>query len=97
MGWAAGFAVATVIAIFAFDAPLARWLDQWEPAALWGQVLAVLEPAHAGQEPASLVRLDAAHRRVEQIVARRLAGRPSLAPLLARLGWASICDPDSAR
>ncbi len=43
MGWAAGFAVATVIAIFAFDAPLARWLDQWEPAALWGQVLAVLE------------------------------------------------------
>lgn len=52
-------------------------------------VLAVLEPAHAGQEPASLVRLDAAHRRVEQIVARRLAGRPSLAPVLARLGWAT--------
>ena len=50
--------------------------------------LAVMELVNQGPEPASLVQLNVAQRRVEQIVARRLASRDALAPTLARLGWA---------
>lgn len=35
--------MATAAAIALLDAPMARWLGQWEPAAFWGQLLAVLE------------------------------------------------------
>jgi membrane-associated phospholipid phosphatase len=41
--WGAFFFVATALAIVALDAPLARWLGQWEPASWWGKLLTVLE------------------------------------------------------
>lgn len=37
------FAVATALAILVLDAPLARWLAQWEPASFWGKLLTILE------------------------------------------------------
>lgn len=50
--------------------------------------LVVTEPSHQRPEPVSLVQINAALRRVEQIVARRLASRDALAPTFVRLGWA---------
>lgn len=39
----AAFAVATALAIAVVDAPLARLLDRWVPAAFWGKLLELLE------------------------------------------------------
>lgn len=37
------FAALTAVAIAFLDAPLARWLAQWEPSPLWGKLLTALE------------------------------------------------------
>ncbi|MGE0331383.1 MAG: hypothetical protein AB7P37_11880 [Ramlibacter sp.] len=52
-------------------------------------VLAVLEPTDLGARAASLVRMDATRRSVEQIITRRVAHREALGPMLARVGWAA--------